>query len=158
MIRDMAAVGARIKGLREAHRLEQIDLADAAGMSRAYISRLENGGILNPKVHDLSRVAAVLGTSLSYLLGEEAGGAAIRAALTPVLGPQQAELLEDVVEEIRDWSPEDQAFIVDLISSQTFNWPHRRRGTERGSASERGPERAPRRTTSQLQAGRPEAN
>ena len=125
MVRDIAAVGARIKNLREAQGIEQIDLADSAGMSRAYISRLENGGILNPKVYDLSRVAAVLGTSVSYIMGESTDGAALRRALTPALGPQKAGLLEDVVEEIRDWAPDEQAFIVDLIRSQTFNWPGR---------------------------------
>lgn len=54
MLLDVDAMGRRASARREELRLEQEEVATRSGMSRAYISRLENGGVRNPKVADLA--------------------------------------------------------------------------------------------------------
>lgn len=68
MTLDVTAIGRRAALRRELLRLEQADVATKAGMSRAYVSRLENGGVLNPKLADLAAIADALGLSLDALI------------------------------------------------------------------------------------------
>jgi transcriptional regulator with XRE-family HTH domain len=124
-IRDIATVGRLIRELREKSRIEQGDLAKVAEMSRSYISRLENGGILNPKINDLAKVASALGTSVSYLVEAPPETDTLTAALTPQLGLRSAQHLRDVIEEIRQWPEDEQQFIVQLFWNLTHNWPGR---------------------------------
>lgn len=65
---DMTIIGKRIFARREEKRLDQQALADQAGLSRAYISRLERGIVPNPKVMDLTQVARVLGVTMAELV------------------------------------------------------------------------------------------
>jgi transcriptional regulator with XRE-family HTH domain len=65
---DIGAIGQRASGRREALHLDQQEVADKAGMSRAYVSRLENGMVANPKVADLAAVAEALELSLDTLI------------------------------------------------------------------------------------------
>lgn len=51
--------------------MEQGDLALLSELSRAYISRLENGLVPNPKLFDLERVARVLDIPLPELVAPE---------------------------------------------------------------------------------------
>lgn len=67
-ILDVAALGHRALVRRRQLRLEQEDVATAAGLSAAYISRLERGRIPNPKMQDLAAVARALDTTLDSLL------------------------------------------------------------------------------------------
>jgi transcriptional regulator with XRE-family HTH domain len=65
---DIAALGDRIATRREELRLDQDDVAELAGLSRAYISRLERGIVPNPKVCDLAAVARALEMTLGAML------------------------------------------------------------------------------------------
>lgn len=129
-LRSPSSVGARVRALREQKRLEQTDLAEAAGLSRAYISRLENGGILNPKVYDLGQVAKALGTTVQYLAeqpdtkpGDPSAGPLVEA-LGGILG-ENAGLVKRIVVEIAEWPPDQQEFVLRLLANQVFAWPGR---------------------------------
>lgn len=123
-LRDAVGVGRRVRALREARSVEQADLADRAELSRAYISRLENGGITNPKLYDLARVARVLGTTVAHLIEPTSPDTTkLRAELEAVIEPSRAALLDDVVAEIKDWPEADQQFVLELFRRQVFNWP-----------------------------------
>ena len=63
-------IGRRIAAARDALRLNQQDLADRAGLSRAYISRLERGLIPHPTITDLQKVAEAVEVSLVELTME----------------------------------------------------------------------------------------
>lgn len=65
---DIGAIGRRAADRRIELHLKQEHVATESGMSRAYISRLENGGVLNPKVSELASVAAALRLSLDTLI------------------------------------------------------------------------------------------
>jgi transcriptional regulator with XRE-family HTH domain len=65
---DIDAIGRRALARREELHLEQSEVAEKAGMSRAYISRLENASVRNPKVVDLASVASALSISLDSLI------------------------------------------------------------------------------------------
>lgn len=126
-IRDTAAVGSRVRAIRESKGLDQEQLADQSGLSRAYVSRLENGAIPSPKLYDLANIADALGTTVSQLTEPVADTASLRALLASVIPPERAGILDDVVAEIADWQDDDQQLIVELFRNQVFNWPRRRR-------------------------------
>jgi transcriptional regulator with XRE-family HTH domain len=65
---DVAAISQRIATRREQFDLKQIELARQIGMSEAYINRLENGVVRNPKILDLALVAQALDLPLNSLL------------------------------------------------------------------------------------------
>lgn len=65
---DIAAIADRLARRRIEKRLEQTEVAERAGLSRAYISRLEKGIVLNPKLFDLAHVARVLDIPLADLV------------------------------------------------------------------------------------------
>lgn len=71
-------LGKRVVNLRQARQMEQADVAEAAKLSRSYVSRLENGLIANPKVFDLEQIAAAIGVSLAELVAPEPRLAEIR--------------------------------------------------------------------------------
>lgn len=65
-------IGKRIKELRESLGMSQIDLAQQAEkQSATYIALIENGE-RNVSSADLIKIAKALGTSVSFLAGEEA--------------------------------------------------------------------------------------
>jgi transcriptional regulator with XRE-family HTH domain len=66
-IASAAEIGRRILAARDALRLSQQDFAERAGLSRAYISRLERGLIPNPTITDLGKVAEAAGVSVAEL-------------------------------------------------------------------------------------------
>jgi transcriptional regulator with XRE-family HTH domain len=59
-----------IKKGRKGAGMTQAELAEAAGLTQAYISNLERGRYGNPPVKTLGRIAAALRTSVANLLGE----------------------------------------------------------------------------------------
>jgi transcriptional regulator with XRE-family HTH domain len=63
--------GQQIRRYRMAAGLTSAELAARAGMSRGYLSVLENGIRDSPSAKILSRVAAVLGVSVQDLLDEQ---------------------------------------------------------------------------------------
>jgi transcriptional regulator with XRE-family HTH domain len=62
----MAVVGAKIASLREAHGVSAADVAAAAGISRGYLSRLENGHQI-PSLVILDAIVQQFGVGLGYL-------------------------------------------------------------------------------------------
>jgi transcriptional regulator with XRE-family HTH domain len=60
-------IGRTLKQVREAKGLTQTELAKKAGVSRAYVFRLEAGGA-DPTVGLLQRLAKALGVPLTRLL------------------------------------------------------------------------------------------
>lgn len=63
----LAAVGARVREAREAAGLIAADGARAAGMTKGYLWRVENGR-QNLSIRSLSRVARAFSTTMSALL------------------------------------------------------------------------------------------
>lgn len=63
----LTAMGKRLRELRLAAGMTFQDLADAAGVSRGYVYRMETGK-QNASVRSLSRVAIALSTTISSLL------------------------------------------------------------------------------------------
>jgi DNA-binding XRE family transcriptional regulator len=63
----LLALGKRVRLLRLTHELTQDELAQAAGMSRSFVSLIEHG-VHGVDIVRLLRLAAVLGISLSSLV------------------------------------------------------------------------------------------
>ena len=118
--------GSRLRALREGLRLKQTDLAKIAQISTVTLSRYENN-LTTPGSSELARLAAALGTSVAYLIGEtdvpgvpssgvldgvridalKSSGQIVRV---PVLGPEAAaccgngfSCMEQVVAEAEDY-------------------------------------------------------
>ncbi len=82
-----AAIGFRIRKLRVAKSLTLDDLANASGVSRAMISRIERGEA-SPTASLLARVCAALGLSLSAFFAEE-------GEVSPLLRRQDQQVWRD---------------------------------------------------------------
>ena len=74
-------LGLRIKERREQARLTQGQLAMYAGVSRSYVSRLEQGEYEHPDFFAISRIAKALNTTIADLSAENIEGDTI---LTPL--------------------------------------------------------------------------
>src|SRR5688500_19838758 len=72
----VAAVGPRVKALREAMDLSLRDLADRSGVSAPMLSQVERGET-SPTLQVASRIAAGLELRLSQLLRIDEGGAVV---------------------------------------------------------------------------------
>lgn len=68
----MAAIGQRIRQLREQKKLSQGDIERSTGMLRAYISRVEHGHTV-PSLESLERFAAALDIPLYQLFSHNSG-------------------------------------------------------------------------------------
>lgn len=126
MVRDASALGERIRQLRELSGLEQAELADKARCSRAYISRLETGGVTNPKLYDLDAVARALGTTVTDLTGDtirEDDAATLRRVLGVKLGTHAAEQIDEVVERLAEHSEQDRRTLLDVVKTLTERFP-----------------------------------
>lgn len=66
---DVKWLGHQVSRLRSKLGLQQQELARQAGMSQAYVNRLEHGLIANPKINDLVVIAQALQVSLEDLIG-----------------------------------------------------------------------------------------
>ena len=63
-------LGEQIKHLREQRGLSQTALAEAAGLSRAYIAKLEAGDRASPSMPVLERIAKALGVTVRVTLAK----------------------------------------------------------------------------------------
>lgn len=61
-------IGERIASLRRSRNISLPELAKQSGVSKGYLSQLENGIITNPSVDTISKVAGALNISLAELL------------------------------------------------------------------------------------------
>lgn len=87
----MASVGDRIREIREARRMTQDQLAEQSGISKGFLSDVENNK-RNVSSDNLLRVANVLGASLDYLLRGASSEPAARGPVT--IPPELAEAAE----------------------------------------------------------------
>jgi XRE family transcriptional regulator, regulator of sulfur utilization len=89
----VAAVGPRVKALREAMDLSLRDLAERSGVSAPMLSQVERGET-SPTLQVASRIAAGLELRLSQLLrlDEESTGGHVYEVLTPPLPGLRAEV------------------------------------------------------------------
>ncbi len=96
-------IGARLQGLRRAKRLSQDDMEHRTGLSRIFISRIENGHA-PPAVKTLERLARALKVSLWQLFYGNDGPSADFA-------PSRWERVEDL---IADSPAKDARYLVKL--------------------------------------------
>lgn len=87
----MASVGDRIREIREARRMTQDQLAEQSGISKGFLSDVENNK-RNVSSDNLLRVANVLGASLDYLLRGASSELAARGPVT--IPPELADAAE----------------------------------------------------------------
>ncbi|HEV1993685.1 MAG TPA: helix-turn-helix transcriptional regulator [Candidatus Acidoferrum sp.] len=67
---DLTRLGYRIRFLRKGKNWSLADLAKESGLSKAYLSDLENGSAGKPNIQYIYSVAVALGVTLSELLQE----------------------------------------------------------------------------------------
>lgn len=68
---DAEAIGSRIRRLRAQRQFSLSELAERAGVSKSYLSTVENGTGSRPGVQVLHKIAVALGVSLADLLGRQ---------------------------------------------------------------------------------------
>jgi len=88
----MAATGDRIKEIRDARGMTQDQLADKAGISKGFLSDVENNK-RNISSENLLRIANVLGASVDYLLRGETRRATREEVVIP---PELSEVAEEL--------------------------------------------------------------
>lgn len=99
-------IGKRIRGRRETLKMSQLRLAELVGKESAtYIALIENG-VRNVRTSDLLRIAEVLETTVSYLVGESEALTApkIRYALQadPQLSDQDRKTLFHIIDAMKE--------------------------------------------------------
>jgi DNA-binding XRE family transcriptional regulator len=67
---EVRALGVRFRRIREGRGLSLTDLSERSGLTRAAISRLENGWNLNPTLETLYRYAEALGVDLKLVVDD----------------------------------------------------------------------------------------
>lgn len=65
------AIGERLRRLRRERDFSLASLETASGVSKGYLSQLENGSHSNPSIDTLRKLADTLGVPLTDLLGQE---------------------------------------------------------------------------------------
>lgn len=133
VMRTAIELGRRVEQLRRGSGLEQADVCKRADLSRAYLSRLENGGVTNPKLYDLQKIAEALGTTVSDLTGDhvsEDDAALFRRLLGVRLGTAAAEQLERVVEGVESRDEADRRALVSVLATITAAFPATSRGDQ----------------------------
>jgi transcriptional regulator with XRE-family HTH domain len=104
-------MGQRIKERREALGISQVDLAKQAEKQTAtYIALIENGD-RNVSTADLIKIAKALGTTVSFLTGEERVTPDIRYALKAdkELSSKDKKMLVHLIERMKDNSKSSSA-------------------------------------------------
>lgn len=64
-------LGTRIRGLRKARDLTQVELSEKAGIKQQTLSLVETGGIADPGTSTIKAIADALDVDMDYLLGRE---------------------------------------------------------------------------------------
>src|ERR1700709_2309948 len=73
--RTVSALGAKLAAARAERGWSLAELARRAGVSTASVHKIEKSG-MTPTIATLMKIAAALGTSVSYFIDEDAGGPA----------------------------------------------------------------------------------
>jgi len=117
---DVIAIGRALADRREHLGLDQETLADRAGVSRPYISRLERGNVPNPKLLDLERVAGALDIPIALL---------VQPALDPSQELHVAECT-DIMAQLEGEPPEVIADVMLMLRTSVSIAKHRRLGRQ----------------------------
>lgn len=97
-------LGIRIKLLREARNLTQVQLAEALHVSKQSICNWENENIL-PSIEMLIKLAEVFSVSTDYLLGLDARQTLDVSNLPPAVVAHLRMLIEDILKSGKPSSP-----------------------------------------------------
>ena len=100
---DVSRFGERVRQFRESHNMSKKSVAQAAGISTAYLTAVESGLRL-PKVLTAVKILNALGASADFALMD-----ALDSAV-----PQKANLLQNQIAEL---PPEKQRFVLNLLES-----------------------------------------
>ena len=98
-------LGAVLKQTRDVREMSAADVARAAGISGAYLSKLESGGVMKPSPHVLNRLSQALilpygelmslsGYPLPGLANEPAGGGVAAALFGDLTDDEREEMIE----------------------------------------------------------------
>ena len=87
----------RIKELRQAQRMTQVDLAKSLGLTKQCVSNWENDNVL-PSVEMLSRIADFFGVSTDYLLCRDDG----QTLDVNGLSPDEIAHLQEIVNDLKN--------------------------------------------------------
>ena len=87
----------RIKELRPAKRMTQVDLAKRLGLTKQCVSNWENDNVL-PSVEMLSRIADFFGVSTDYLLCRDDG----QTLDVNGLSPDEIAHLQEIVNDLKN--------------------------------------------------------
>lgn len=113
---DTREMGQRLLARRRTLGLQQEEVAERAGRSRAYVSRLERGLVPSPKLQDLQAIAGALEVGLSAVTGHhnpngEPRLGALRAELE-WLFPDNADEVARRLVQVAKLAPVDQEFVL----------------------------------------------
>jgi transcriptional regulator with XRE-family HTH domain len=114
MVTQVELIGARVRLLREAQRIEAGDLASRAKMSRAAVYRIESGERPNASAVTVGRLAQALGTSADYLIGLTDDPSPRVTRLDPQ-DPRLNARLRSFEARFARLDPDDQASVLDVI-------------------------------------------
>lgn len=78
-------LGERIRALRTLSFLTLDGLASLADVSAADLKDLEDGGLYDPTIDEVSAIADALGVPMTYLIAERRGDLDLGAAARPLL-------------------------------------------------------------------------
>lgn len=87
----------RLKSLRESHRLSQVDLANALGVTKQSISNWENDNI-QPSIEMLVRIANYFHVKTDYLLGLDDHNYIYVSGLTIEQITHIQQIIDDIIE------------------------------------------------------------
>jgi len=115
--------GSRLLIARKELSLNQQDLADQAGIHRAYISNLERGNIQNPTIQVVENLAQALGVQPQYLAcwsdnptGDEPPSSIQEGRVVyQVRSLSEYHLTQDILDEIGDMSDIDRYLALQII-------------------------------------------
>jgi transcriptional regulator with XRE-family HTH domain len=99
-------VGAVLRQAREVRRLSAVDVARTAGISAAYLSKLENDAVKKPSPHVLLQLAEALAVpyvDLMRLSGYHVPGATTAAPTATVSAALFTDLTDDEREELLEY-------------------------------------------------------
>lgn len=110
--------GERIRQLRIEHQMTQEELGAKVGVQKAAIYKYENGLVVNLKRSILEKLALVLDTTPTYLMGMEDAEPA-QASLTPA----QAALLDNFDQLNEEGQTKALEYVEDLVLTGRYKKP-----------------------------------
>ena len=110
--------GERIRQLRIEHQMTQEELGAKVGVQKAAIYKYENGLVVNLKRSILEKLALVLDTTPTYLMGMEDAEPA-QASLTPA----QAALLDNFDQLNEEGQTKALDYVEDLVLTGRYKKP-----------------------------------